>query len=586
MGKARVTEYLGEGLYNVEVLVNRDRIDAELEALAQRLAEINEELAALEDELEQARDDLADASAAVNDGIADHDGEGPANVEAELKALAAASGRVQTLEAGRAVLVFRALAIEQRQQALGTAPPDPVQRAWCADYTESLTGEVATVELPDEATTGQFLTWRRLLIRPGYDGAATYSAERDGQLHHRVGQSPEQAFLNAALLPGVQRWRPQYRVGTLTSVDTQSHTCSLTLQSEESSADGLIIDPPTLQYAFTDVPIRYMECNADAFSAGDRVLIEFQGRDWKRPRVIGFESEPKLCPNRFSLRYEIQNGIGMILNIDGEDWPTSVYFTTVRKGEDGPVVTVRPSDPFPYPLPSSSSRVAVWYQWSDGVLETQRQEIDVQESISVVALRALFPVRVTGSLYMASYYAAGFTSYGTTEIEDTTPGDSKIYEYTWYPRCDAVIAPGIPGASPLTSITFYRPDTRMRFGVPNGFQSPDTGMVIWDSTGKGPYDTNPTAFTDEAALLVQLAGGSNAFFYVAGTAAITTDACGSAWVGNATWVTGAAAWGAAGIDPPETCTVTHDLTGLSREYAFDGFQPTDRTSIGYSLIMD
>ena len=178
-----------------------------------------------------------------------------------------------------------------RLRALEAIGDNPIRGAWCADYTEDLSGEVATVEVPAEADSSVL----RPQIRPGYAGRANYLPARDGQMFHREGQQGYQAYFNAAILPGVQRWRPQYRIGTITSIDHDADTCSLTIQGEDSSAQSLIIDPPDLQYTKADVPIVYMECNSEVFEPGDRVLIEFQGRDWEQPRVIGFETNPRPC---------------------------------------------------------------------------------------------------------------------------------------------------------------------------------------------------------------------------------------------------------------------------------------------------
>jgi len=38
-----------------------------------------------------------------------------------------------------------------------------------------------------------------------------------------------------------------------------------------------------------------MECNGAAFEVGDEIVIEFQGREWSSPRVIGFRENPKPC---------------------------------------------------------------------------------------------------------------------------------------------------------------------------------------------------------------------------------------------------------------------------------------------------
>jgi len=295
MGKGRIVSGGADGLYTVELLHNRDRIERELEFLAARLAELNTELTALETEreaLEAARDAItAQIDATI---AAAEEGEVP-DVEALLAQLAQASANVQAQDVRIGLVKGRILEAIKRQQQLEAVPEDPQQQAWCADYTEDLTGEVATVEVPAEGVVGQFATWRRVQIRPGYSGRATYSAARDGQMHHRLGQVSYQAFYNAAILPGVQRWYPQYRIGTITAINRAANTCSLTIQGEDSSAQSLIIDPPDLQYTKTGVPIEYMDCNASVFEEGDRVLVEFQGRDWNSPKVIGFEQEPKAC---------------------------------------------------------------------------------------------------------------------------------------------------------------------------------------------------------------------------------------------------------------------------------------------------
>ena len=212
-----------------------------------------------------------------------------------IAATAEDRARLAVLNYEISLLQSSLLSDRAERNRLQSIPPDPQQQAWCADLTEDLTGEVATVEVPAEGVVGEFATWRRVQIRPGYSGRATYIAARDGQMFHREGQVGYQAYFNAAILPGVQRHKPQYRIGTITAIDYDAHTCSLTIQGEDSSAQALIIDPPDLQYTKTGVPIEYMECDSAAFEAGDRVLIEFQGRDWNSPKVIGFEKEPKTC---------------------------------------------------------------------------------------------------------------------------------------------------------------------------------------------------------------------------------------------------------------------------------------------------
>ena len=245
-------------------------------------------------------------------------------IETLLQDLAQISVNFGQAKSTLALIKINLLSLEKRKEMLESVPADQTQQAWCADYTEDLKGEVGTVELPGEGTVGQFLEWRRMIVRPGYAGAATYSAPRDGQLFHRAGMSPEQAFFNAAILPGWQRWMPLHRIGTITAIDYDADTCTLNLQSEDSSAQNLIIDPPIINtLTLSGVPIVYMDCDSQAFEEGDRVLVEFQNRDWSQPRVIGFEKEPKECGVCVVFRVYIESHIrcmsagGFGYNTDG-----------------------------------------------------------------------------------------------------------------------------------------------------------------------------------------------------------------------------------------------------------------------------
>jgi len=330
MGKGRIVSHLGDGLYNVELLHDRDRIERELEFLAIRLSELNAELTTLETERESLEADQDAISAQIDATIAAaEEGELP-DVEALLAELAQASANIRAQDVRIGLVKGRILEATKRQQQLQSVPNDPVQQAWCADYTEDLTGEVATVEVPAEGVVGEFATWRRAQIRPGYSGRATYSAARDGQMHHRLGQISYQAFYNAAILPGVQRHKPQYRIGTVTAIDRDTDTCSLTIQGEDSSAQSLTIDPPDLEYSRTGVPIEYMECNSTPFEVGDRVLVEFQGRDWDQPKVIGFEADPRPCSMLaiYEIRYRAVTAFGVSFPVECYPaWPGGDYWT-------------------------------------------------------------------------------------------------------------------------------------------------------------------------------------------------------------------------------------------------------------------
>jgi hypothetical protein len=153
-------------------------------------------------------------------------------------------------------------------------------QAWCADYTENGSGEVATMEIPGENQI--------VLIKPGAPAGNTV----DGKLVAREVQSPEQVFFNAAILPGWQKFKPTYRSGVITALNTSNNTASVTLDAAQSSAAGLDINKMT---ALANVPVVYMTCHASAFAVGDACVVRFNGMDWAQPQVVGFVDNPKPC---------------------------------------------------------------------------------------------------------------------------------------------------------------------------------------------------------------------------------------------------------------------------------------------------
>lgn len=162
--------------------------------------------------------------------------------------------------------------------------PAPTVQAWCADLTEDLTGSVGTIEIPNERTND-------IQVRPGYGGAAIYSAPRDGQLQQVVSSTAAGVYYNYAMFPGWQKWKPTYRVGKITAKPTDD-TADVLLDSATSTAQSLDVN---VSNTLSDVPIVYMDCNGAVFEIDDRVVVEFISQDHTNPRVIGFETNPKAC---------------------------------------------------------------------------------------------------------------------------------------------------------------------------------------------------------------------------------------------------------------------------------------------------
>jgi hypothetical protein len=198
----------------------------------------------------------------------------------------ATSQYARVLAEEAAYRVPRDLKIAERKELVATkgrlqaAKIEETKQAWCVDLTEDASGEVATIEIPGEDKT--------ILIAPG--GRAP--TESDGRLVAREVMSPEQAFWNAAVLPGWQKFKPTYRKATITFLDRDTDTATVNLDAATSSAAGLNVNQST---TLAGIPVDYMECNAVAFEVGDRVVVGFDGMNWGSPKVIGFVESPKPC---------------------------------------------------------------------------------------------------------------------------------------------------------------------------------------------------------------------------------------------------------------------------------------------------
>lgn len=180
--------------------------------------------------------------------------------------------------------------------------PEPTIEAWCADLTENLSGNIGTIEIPNERTND-------VQVRPGYDGEAVYNASRDGQLQQVVSSSAAGVYYNYAMFPGWQKWMPTYRVGKITAKPTQD-TANVLLDSATSTAQNLDVN---VSNTLSDVPIVYMDCDGAVFVVDDRVVVEFINQDHTNPRIIGFETNPKAC--ELDLISIIYSGSGALTTI-------------------------------------------------------------------------------------------------------------------------------------------------------------------------------------------------------------------------------------------------------------------------------
>lgn len=232
-------------------------------------------------------------------------------IDSALAILAIKLTALETLIAGlddgpeKSAAYLQKVAGDKRVEYLNNyAPADPVVSAWCADLTEDLVGEVGTIEVPGERAGVP------VLIYPGYEGGAAYDSSRDGQLQPGVAATPAALFYNLAIMPGWQKWRPTYRLGAITAKTAAS--CSIELDPATFSDRGSGLTPYlniNQTVTLDGVPFNYRGCDGLAFEVDDRVVVRFIDRDWQKPEVIGFESNPRAC------------GVGIIaVKIKGKRW--------------------------------------------------------------------------------------------------------------------------------------------------------------------------------------------------------------------------------------------------------------------------
>jgi len=181
----------------------------------------------------------------------------------------------------------------------------------CVDATdgEDIPDRVGVLEIAGDPGKGQN-------IQPGWeDGVgAEYDEDRDGIMYVvpetsyeedvegnmvlKEGEQPaEGVFWNWALRAGWQKWRPNYRYGTITEIDYEADTCSVDLDDcDATDKDEDDRDMDVNQTAsLSDVPVEYMDCDAAAFVVDDVVVVKFDNNDWNTPKVIGFKESPRGC---------------------------------------------------------------------------------------------------------------------------------------------------------------------------------------------------------------------------------------------------------------------------------------------------
>lgn len=325
MGKGTIISSDGGGSYTVEIQYDNSRVIARLSAIATDIAKLVDiELpAALQKQLESEQafyavvDDLNQYLADVKAGVVDID---PLRVNSFSSEVLKKRTAYELDKRAYDLLVLRHSGLLSEQSRLQSRSHDSEQvTAWCADYTDSLTGDVGLIEIALEKED------RPPIILPGDVNAAGYQAgydeARDGIVTNFYNQSAHQLYTNRAYLPALAKWKPRYRTGTIDAISGDS--CSVSLNPIVSSQQALNVNQSE---TLVNVPIVYMTCNGAAFEIGDGVVVAFGG-NWEAPTVIGFSSSPKPCEiNSIFALMVAPSRTGRFIEIDPEQVkPTYTY---------------------------------------------------------------------------------------------------------------------------------------------------------------------------------------------------------------------------------------------------------------------
>jgi predicted transglutaminase-like cysteine proteinase len=130
----------------------------------------------------------------------------------------------------------KAALVKSKSYLQDNFPDDYEITVFCCDLTEGLSGNIGTIDIPGEAF--------EIKIQPGYTGDAGYNASRDGIIWPSVAGSADWCYFNQCILPGWQKHKPTYRIGTIIagSINTSNHTCDVCIEAAFSSQQSLNVN--------------------------------------------------------------------------------------------------------------------------------------------------------------------------------------------------------------------------------------------------------------------------------------------------------------------------------------------------------
>lgn len=299
MGKAQILSGGTDGLYNIKLLKEETKALALKTSLETKLATLNADVPVKRAEFQAAVAAFEAKKVELTNTIAAYNAktvEISAVQTAQSAMIAAYTNSIVKQKAYNRIVAEITSIQKQLNMIDNVLVVENRSGVWCADLTEDLTGEVGTIEINGEDN--------EILVMPSGQAGL-------GAIQEAGAGTPAGVFYDWAVRPGWQKFKPTYRVGTITTID--GDTCSVSLNAAASSDQGLDINQATV---LTNVPIEYMTCNGGAFRVDDEVVIEFGGQNWNSPKVVGFRTNPQGCGSLWVIPYKIYTGATFTLQLD------------------------------------------------------------------------------------------------------------------------------------------------------------------------------------------------------------------------------------------------------------------------------
>lgn len=231
MGKAVIVSSLGDAAYKVRIIKDVDRVDAAKDKCSDGIASAGEAITLAEQAETNARATITAIGEEMDAAIVAAAGNSSdATVLALQKKQNEAADALEAAQHDLAQARLKKLAYEKQLETYADVPGTENRELWCADATDDIAPgtEVGTIEVNQETTT--------MLVAPGGEAA-------DSILQPGMANDALATYYNWAILPGVQRHRPTYRVGTIKEIDYDADTCIVCLDDARSSAQNLKINP-------------------------------------------------------------------------------------------------------------------------------------------------------------------------------------------------------------------------------------------------------------------------------------------------------------------------------------------------------